>query len=49
MTLVGEGPERATLETLIARHSLGNCVRLTGACNHDEVADYYAASDAFVL
>ena len=49
LTLVGEGPERATLETLIARHSLGNCVRLTGACNHDEVADYYAASDAFVL
>jgi colanic acid/amylovoran biosynthesis glycosyltransferase len=49
LTLVGEGPERATLEPLIASRGLGNCVRLAGACNHDRVADYYQASDAFVL
>jgi colanic acid/amylovoran biosynthesis glycosyltransferase len=49
LTLVGEGPERATIEPLIARRSLGDCVRLAGACNHDRVADYYQASDAFVL
>jgi colanic acid/amylovoran biosynthesis glycosyltransferase len=49
LTLVGEGPERATLEALIADRRLGNCVRLAGACNHDRVADYYQSSDAFVL
>jgi colanic acid/amylovoran biosynthesis glycosyltransferase len=49
LTLVGEGPERATLEKLIALHDLGDCVRLAGACNHDRLADYYASSDAFVL
>jgi glycosyltransferase involved in cell wall biosynthesis len=49
LTLVGEGPERATLEKLIALNDLGDCVRLAGACNHDRLADYYASSDAFVL
>ena len=49
LTLVGEGPERATLEKLIAVRNLGDCARLAGACNHDRLADYYASSDAFVL
>jgi glycosyltransferase involved in cell wall biosynthesis len=49
LTLVGDGPERARLEKLIAVRALGDCVRLVGACNHDRVADYYEASDAFVL
>jgi glycosyltransferase involved in cell wall biosynthesis len=49
LTLVGEGPERATLEKLIAVRDLGDCVRLAGACNHDRLADYYESSDAFVL
>jgi glycosyltransferase involved in cell wall biosynthesis len=49
LTLVGEGPERATLEQLIAVHDLHSCVRLAGACNHDRLAEYYDASDAFVL
>jgi colanic acid/amylovoran biosynthesis glycosyltransferase len=49
LTLVGEGPERATLEQLIARDDLGDCVRLAGACNHDRLADHYESSDAFVL
>jgi colanic acid/amylovoran biosynthesis glycosyltransferase len=49
LTLVGEGPERATLEKMIALHDLGGCVRLAGACNHDRLADYYGSSDAFVL
>ena len=49
LTVVGEGPERATLEKLIALHELGGCVRLAGACNHDQLAEYYDASDAFVL
>jgi colanic acid/amylovoran biosynthesis glycosyltransferase len=49
LTLVGEGPERATLEKLIALRHLGGDVRLAGACNHDRLADYYASSDAFIL
>ena len=49
LTLVGEGPQRALLEELIARHGLGDVVRLTGALNHERVMDYYQASDAFVL
>ena len=49
LTLVGEGPERVGLEKLIALHDLGDCVRLAGACNHEQLTDYYAASDAFVL
>jgi glycosyltransferase involved in cell wall biosynthesis len=49
LTLVGEGPERTTLEKLIATLRLGDCVRLAGACNHDRLADYYASSDAFVM
>jgi colanic acid/amylovoran biosynthesis glycosyltransferase len=49
LTLVGEGPERATLERLIAHHGLGNYLHLAGACNHDRVADYYQMGDAFVL
>lgn len=49
LTLVGEGPERATLEQLIALHELSGCVRLAGACNHDRLAQYYDAGDAFVL
>jgi glycosyltransferase involved in cell wall biosynthesis len=49
LTLVGEGPERATLESLIARRDLGDCVRLAGACNHERLPDYYGSSDAFVL
>lgn len=49
LTVVGEGPERATLEKLIAQHELRECMRLAGACNHDRLAEYYDASDAFVL
>jgi glycosyltransferase involved in cell wall biosynthesis len=49
LTLVGDGPERATLEKLIALRELGDCVRLAGACNHDRLAGYYESSDAFVL
>jgi colanic acid/amylovoran biosynthesis glycosyltransferase len=49
LTLVGEGPERATLEKLIALGDLGRCARLVGACNHDRLADHYGSSDAFVL
>jgi len=49
LTLVGDGTERTVLERLISAQDLTGCVSLVGACNHDRVADYYGASDAFVL
>jgi colanic acid/amylovoran biosynthesis glycosyltransferase len=49
LTLVGEGPERITLERLITVRHLGDYVRLAGACNHDRLANYYESSDVFVL
>ena len=49
LTLVGEGPERAALEELIALRGLGDWVRLAGACNHDRIVGYYESSEAFVM
>lgn len=49
LTVVGDGPTRATLESYIAARGIKAWVHLVGACNHDRVADYYAQSDAFVL
>jgi glycosyltransferase involved in cell wall biosynthesis len=49
LTLVGEGPDRAALEKLIAERGLSGQVQLSGACNHDKVADFYRNSDAFIL
>jgi colanic acid/amylovoran biosynthesis glycosyltransferase len=49
LTLVGEGPLRATLEQLIALRGLKDHVRLVGACNHARITEYYESSDAFVL
>ena len=49
LTLVGEGPARPALEKLIGERGLSEEVHLSGACNHDRVADFYRNSDAFVL
>jgi colanic acid/amylovoran biosynthesis glycosyltransferase len=49
LTLVGEGPQRAVLEQLIAHRGLWEFVGLAGACNHDRIVHYYESSDAFVL
>jgi glycosyltransferase involved in cell wall biosynthesis len=49
LIIVGEGPERGALETLIARWNLGARVRLAGPRPHHELPDYYGAADASVL
>jgi colanic acid/amylovoran biosynthesis glycosyltransferase len=49
LTLVGEGPARPALEELIGERGLSDQVQLSGACNHDKVADFYRNNDAFVL
>jgi colanic acid/amylovoran biosynthesis glycosyltransferase len=49
LNLVGEGPSRAALEKLIGERGLRAQVELSGACNHDKIADFYRNSDAFIL
>ncbi|HEU4673341.1 MAG TPA: glycosyltransferase, partial [Candidatus Limnocylindrales bacterium] len=46
--LVGEGPERAAIEQAIARHGLGDGVRLLGTLGRDRVAAEIRAADVVV-
>ena len=49
LILVGEGPEQARLEALIARRDLSGRVRLLGTRPHGELPSFYGAADASVL
>ena len=49
LTIVGDGPERQSLERAIAELRLPNAVLLAGACNHDRVIVIYARTVAFAL
>ena len=49
LTIVGDGPERQSLEDAISQWDLDDIVRLAGPCNHDHVIDFYARADAFAL
>jgi teichuronic acid biosynthesis glycosyltransferase TuaC len=49
LLIVGEGPERASLTTLIDRLGLRAQVRLLGAQPHAELPSLYSAADALVL
>lgn len=49
LLILGEGPERARLEALIAARGLGGRARLLGAVPHESLAGYYSAADALVL
>ena len=49
LTLVGDGPDRASLERHCSRLGLSEQVRFTGALNQDEVRPLYHAHDAFIL
>jgi 1,2-diacylglycerol 3-alpha-glucosyltransferase len=48
LLLVGEGPERENLETLIKHMEIGSKVVLTGLVDYKEIPAYLAASDFFV-
>jgi teichuronic acid biosynthesis glycosyltransferase TuaC len=49
LLIVGEGPERARLASLIGAFGLGERVRLLGPRPHKELPDLYGAADASVL
>ena len=48
-TFVGDGPDRAGLETLTHELMLHRQVRFAGAVGQDELPDWYAQADAFCL
>jgi colanic acid/amylovoran biosynthesis glycosyltransferase len=48
-TIVGEGPERATLEGLVNQNHLDSMVRLAGARESDQVKSILQGADVFVL
>jgi phosphatidylinositol alpha-1,6-mannosyltransferase len=47
--VVGTGPEESAIRSAIARHGLGERVRLLGRLSDDAVAVVYSTSDAFVM
>lgn len=49
LSIVGDGPERDTLQKLIDDNNLNNCVKILGWKNQQEVAQYMANSDVFVF
>jgi glycosyltransferase involved in cell wall biosynthesis len=49
LDIVGEGPERAECEALIARLDLGDRVALHGWRSKAEVAEFYKQADVFVF
>ncbi len=49
LTVVGEGPERGTLEELVEELGIASLVRFTGALEHHDVRLEYQQADVFVL
>lgn len=47
--IVGEGPLRETLQSLIAKHDLQDRVTLAGAMNHGSLISLYQQADLFAL
>lgn len=49
LMLIGDGEERQSLEELVKESNLGDCVTFVGQVPNEEVLEYMAASDVFVL
>lgn len=49
LTLVGDGEERASLETLAEWLGISDCVVFSGAVNQDHILPYYQQADVFCL
>jgi glycosyltransferase involved in cell wall biosynthesis len=48
LVVIGEGPERASLEKYLERHDLGDVVRLVGRLTRDQIREQFAGADIFV-
>jgi glycosyltransferase involved in cell wall biosynthesis len=48
LVVIGEGPERGSLEKYVERHDLGDVVELVGRRTRDEIREQFARSDIFV-
>jgi glycosyltransferase involved in cell wall biosynthesis len=46
--IIGEGPERTSLEKYIAANDLHDVVELTGRRTREEIRDYFSKADVFV-
>lgn len=49
MHIIGEGPERQTIQTLIELNGLSSCVFLEGEKNQSEIKSYLTACNVFIL
>jgi colanic acid/amylovoran biosynthesis glycosyltransferase len=49
LVIVGTGPDEADLQRAVKAQGLSGRVKFTGALNQQEVLDWYAQADAFVL
>ena len=49
LRLVGEGPDRASLQQRVQKLGLAQHVRFEGAVNQDEIHAFYDSADAFAL
>ena len=49
LRLIGDGPDRAALETEVARRGLDEHVIFAGAVNQDRIREFYARADVFAL
>lgn len=49
LDIVGEGPDRASLDALVADLGVGDRVRLHGHLERDAIADRFAEADVFAL
>jgi glycosyltransferase involved in cell wall biosynthesis len=48
LDVIGEGPERSSLERYLATHRLGDVVTLVGRLTREEIRSRYARADIFV-
>jgi glycosyltransferase involved in cell wall biosynthesis len=48
LVLLGDGPERATIEHAVAEAGIGSVVHLPGFKQYDDLPKYYGLADAFI-
>lgn len=49
LKIIGDGPEKKTLESLIKKLNLEDRISLTGKLKRKQIAEYFKNSDAFIL